>query len=82
MKKISENFRNLSEKKIAKYQRKRDEQIEAYNLELKQFKQRHPDVVFKKSKKEADKTSPLAFYWEDRSKELGKTGKNKKSMYL
>ncbi|XP_063707849.1 nucleolar transcription factor 1-A-like [Culicoides brevitarsis] len=73
MKKCSEEFKNLSEKKKNKLMARHAALLEDYNDRMAKYQLKHPDLKKSSAKKASKMSTPLAFYWADRSKELGKS---------
>lgn len=75
MKKCSEEFKNLSEKKKQKLEARHAALMEEYNDQMSKYQLRHPELQKggkKKSQNKGKMTSPFSFYWAERSKSLGK----------
>uniref|UniRef100_A0A336LQX8 CSON001500 protein n=1 Tax=Culicoides sonorensis TaxID=179676 RepID=A0A336LQX8_CULSO len=74
MGKCSEEFKSLSEKKRQKLENRYAAALEEYNEQMSKFQLRHPDLhkPDKKSRGTPKMTSPFAYYWAERSKELEK----------
>lgn len=84
MRMCSEEFKKLSEKKKKHLSQRHADLLEDYNDLMTKYKLRHPDLKEGKSKvaSKPKMTSPLAFYWADRCKEIEKAGKNLKNFIV
>lgn len=77
MRKCSEEFKALSEKKKHKLSTRHKALLEDYNDRMAKYRLQHPDLQQggSKNRSRPKMTTPLAFYWAERNKELGRSGK-------